>query len=188
MAKGRQTNLSGTFLYPEAFRLMKDRRLRAGGSTTVQFLRTFPSELRGLYGDETCSNRPYDRHHWMVKYNIACGQIDIGNAATEMAMEWWKAYLRRTEQSAGTSDDSSIVGNAVLYMASLPLDANVQFMTVMATRYRSSVGVSINGTEGRVRRWHASPNKLQVPPRLRSGLCRVDGPSSDAAFFRGCMQ
>jgi len=69
------------------------------------------------------------------KYNIACGQIDIGNAATEMA--------KRLGEGAVQADgsvrpeplmDVSVVADAVLYMANLPLDANVQFMTVMATK------------------------------------------------------
>ena len=69
------------------------------------------------------------------KYNIACGQIDIGNAATEMAMR----IAEGVPQADGSIRpepliDPSIVADAVLYMASLPLDANVQFMTVMATK------------------------------------------------------
>jgi NAD(P)-dependent dehydrogenase (short-subunit alcohol dehydrogenase family) len=68
------------------------------------------------------------------KYDIACGQIDIGNAATEMTERMAKGIL----QANGTTTveprmDVKHVGSAVLYMANLPLDANVQFMTVMAT-------------------------------------------------------
>ncbi len=68
------------------------------------------------------------------KYDIACGQIDIGNAATEMT--------ERMTQGVPQADGSLMVeprmnvqhvADAVLYMASLPLDTNVQFMTVMAT-------------------------------------------------------
>jgi NAD(P)-dependent dehydrogenase (short-subunit alcohol dehydrogenase family) len=70
------------------------------------------------------------RHH-----DIACGQIDIGNAATEMT----SAYARGTLQADGRVAveprlEVEHVVRAVLYMASLPLDANVQFMTVMATK------------------------------------------------------
>ena len=69
------------------------------------------------------------------KYNIACGQIDIGNAATEMAMK----IAEGVPQADGSIRpepliDPSIVADAVLCMASLPLDANVQFMTIMATK------------------------------------------------------
>jgi NADP-dependent 3-hydroxy acid dehydrogenase YdfG len=69
------------------------------------------------------------------KYDIACGQIDIGNAATEMAEKMKKGV----PQANGTiavepTMDTADVARAVVYMASLPLDANVQFMTVMATK------------------------------------------------------
>jgi NADP-dependent 3-hydroxy acid dehydrogenase YdfG len=69
------------------------------------------------------------------KYDIACGQIDIGNAATEMTA----AMQRGVRQANGSIEveptmDSENVARAVVYMAGLPLDANVQFMTVMATK------------------------------------------------------
>jgi NADP-dependent 3-hydroxy acid dehydrogenase YdfG len=69
------------------------------------------------------------------KYDIACGQIDIGNAATEMTAR----MITGVPQANGTIApepvmDASHVARAVLYMDSLPLDANVQFMTVMATK------------------------------------------------------
>ncbi len=69
------------------------------------------------------------------KYNIACGQIDIGNAATEMA----KGMSRGVPQANGSitvepTMDPEQVARAVVYMASLPLDANVLFLTVMATK------------------------------------------------------
>ncbi len=68
------------------------------------------------------------------KYDIACGQIDIGNAATEMTARMSEGVM----QANGTkmpepTFDVQHVADAVLYMANLPLDANVQFMTVMAT-------------------------------------------------------
>ncbi len=70
-----------------------------------------------------------------AKYDIACGQIDIGNASTEMIERRAAGFL----QPNGTimvepRMNVAHVGEAVLYMASLPLDANVQFMTVMATK------------------------------------------------------
>jgi NAD(P)-dependent dehydrogenase (short-subunit alcohol dehydrogenase family) len=69
------------------------------------------------------------------KYDIACGQIDIGNAATELT----KAMADGVPQANGLLDieptiDPEHVARAVAYMASLPLDANVQFVTVMATK------------------------------------------------------
>ena len=67
-------------------------------------------------------------------YNIACGQIDIGNAATELT----ERFSRGVPQANGTiaaepTFDSRHVADAVLYMASLPLDANVLFLTITAT-------------------------------------------------------
>src|SRR3954466_3768087 len=69
------------------------------------------------------------------KHDIACGQIDIGNAATEMTERMTKGV----PQANGTTMveprmDVKQVGSAVAYMASLPLDANVQFMTIMASK------------------------------------------------------
>ena len=69
------------------------------------------------------------------KYDIACGQIDIGNAETELASRMKDG----TQQANGTMAvepmmDVQHVARAVVYMASLPLDANVQFLTVMATK------------------------------------------------------
>jgi NADP-dependent 3-hydroxy acid dehydrogenase YdfG len=69
------------------------------------------------------------------RHDIACGQIDIGNAATEMT-ERMAAGVAQANGSTMVEPrmDLKHVSNAVLYMANLPLDANVQFMTVMATR------------------------------------------------------
>ena len=70
-------------------------------------------------------------------YDIACGQIDIGNAATEMTAadeHDGRSPGRRQHRSASRRSTSSDVARAVVYMATLPLDANVQFMTVMATK------------------------------------------------------
>ncbi|MGH7393486.1 MAG: 3-oxoacyl-ACP reductase, partial [Candidatus Rokuibacteriota bacterium] len=69
------------------------------------------------------------------KYDIACGQIDIGNAETPLAAR----MKNGVPQANGTIApeplmDVQHVARAVVYMASLPLDANVQFMTVMATK------------------------------------------------------
>jgi NADP-dependent 3-hydroxy acid dehydrogenase YdfG len=69
------------------------------------------------------------------KYDIACGQIDIGNAATEMT-ERMKNGVAQANGSTAVEPrmDVAHVGSAVLYMANLPLDANVQFITIMATK------------------------------------------------------
>ena len=68
------------------------------------------------------------------KYNIACGQIDIGNAETEMAAKMKKGVAQANgEIQVEPTFDVEHVANAVVHMASLPLDANVLFITVMAT-------------------------------------------------------
>jgi hypothetical protein len=69
------------------------------------------------------------------KYDIACGQIDIGNAHTDMAARMAGGVPQANGQIAPEPlMDVAHVASAVVYMASLPLDANVQFMTVMATK------------------------------------------------------
>lgn len=69
------------------------------------------------------------------KYNIACGQIDIGNAHTELAARMAQGVPQANGEIAiEPLMDVQIVADAVLHMASLPLTANVQFMTVMATK------------------------------------------------------
>lgn len=133
------TNLTGPFLCTQnAFRVMKDQLPRGGriinnGSISATAPRPNSSPytaskhaITGLTKSTSLDGR---------KYDIACGQIDIGNAATEMAAPMAKGV----PQANGTIAvepllDVSHVVNAVLYMASLPLDANVQFITVMATK------------------------------------------------------
>ncbi|MEP6942996.1 MAG: SDR family oxidoreductase [Betaproteobacteria bacterium] len=69
------------------------------------------------------------------KYDIACGQIDIGNASTELAARMAKGVPQANGQVAVEPlMDVGHVASAVAYMASLPLDANVQFLTIMATK------------------------------------------------------
>ena len=69
------------------------------------------------------------------KYDIACGQIDIGNAATAMTERMTDGVLQANgEIAVEPTLDLKAVADAVVYMASLPLDANVLFMTVMATK------------------------------------------------------
>ena len=68
-------------------------------------------------------------------HNIACGQIDIGNAATDMTAKMKDGVLQATGATAVEPRmDVEHVADAVAYMSNLPLDANVQFMTLMATK------------------------------------------------------
>ena len=68
-------------------------------------------------------------------FDVACGQIDIGNAATELTERFSRGVLQANgEIAAEPTFDSRHVADAVLYMASLPLDANVQFLTITATK------------------------------------------------------
>ncbi|MEX2628469.1 MAG: SDR family oxidoreductase [Tistlia sp.] len=132
-------NLTGAFLCTqEAFRIMKDQDPRGGriinnGSISAYAPRPFSAPytatkhaITGLTKATALDGRVYD---------IACGQIDIGNAATDMT-------ARMTEgvpQADGSKKpeprmDVQHVADAVVHMASLPLEANVLFMTVMATK------------------------------------------------------
>jgi NAD(P)-dependent dehydrogenase (short-subunit alcohol dehydrogenase family) len=132
-------NLTGAFLCTqEAFRLMKSQTPRGGriinnGSISAHAPRpnsvAYTSTKHAITGLTKCTS--LDGR----KYDIACGQIDIGNALTDMAAR----MAQGVPQANGTIAveplmDVAHVASAVLYMASLPLDANVQFMTVMATK------------------------------------------------------
>jgi NADP-dependent 3-hydroxy acid dehydrogenase YdfG len=69
------------------------------------------------------------------KYDIACGQIDIGNARTDLASRMANGVPQANGQVAVEPlMDVDYVGQAILHMANLPLDVNVQFMTIMATK------------------------------------------------------
>ena len=134
-----ETNLSGAFLCTQAaIKLMKDQTPRGGrivnnGSISAHSPRpnaaAYTSSKHGITGLTKATSLEGR------KYDIACGQIDIGNAATEMT----EGIARGAMQADGTivgepRIDLSDVARAVIYMASLPLDANVQFMTVIATK------------------------------------------------------
>ncbi len=132
------TNLTGTFLCTrQAMALMKSQRPRGGriinnGSVSAQVPRPNAAAytaakfgVAGLTRSTNLDGRAFD---------IACGQIDIGNAATEMTERMDDGVLQpdgsvRPEPRI----DVQHVADAVFYMASLPLDANVPFITVMAT-------------------------------------------------------
>ena len=135
-----ETNLTGAFLCTqEAFRIMKRQSPRGGriinnGSISASVPRPNSSAytaakhgITGLTRSTSLEGRAYD---------IACGQIDIGNAATEMVEQATTVGAIQANGSVAIepSFDISHVADAVVYMASLPLDANVQFMTVMATK------------------------------------------------------
>jgi NAD(P)-dependent dehydrogenase (short-subunit alcohol dehydrogenase family) len=133
------TNLTGVFLCTqEAFKLMKEQSPRGGriinnGSISAHAPRpnsapytSTKHAITGLTKSTSLDGR---------KYDIACGQIDIGNASTEMAARMAKGVPQANgEIAAEPLMDVDHVAKAVLYMDSLPLEANVQFMTVMATK------------------------------------------------------
>ncbi|WP_430419466.1 SDR family oxidoreductase [Phenylobacterium sp.] len=132
-------NLTGAFLCTRAaFRLMKDQDPRGGriinnGSISAHVPRprsiaytAAKHAITGLTRSTSLDGRAYD---------IACGQIDIGNAGTEMTRQ----IAKGVPQADGTLKPEAVmdvkaVADAVIYMAGLPLSANVQFMTVMATQ------------------------------------------------------
>jgi len=134
-----ETNLTGAFLCTqEAFKIMKSQEPRGGriinnGSVSAYAPRPNSAPytatkhaITGLTKSTALDGR---------KYDIACGQIDIGNALTEMTAR----MVQGVPQANGTVAPEPVmdvqhVANAVLHMASLPLDANVLFMTVMATK------------------------------------------------------
>jgi NAD(P)-dependent dehydrogenase (short-subunit alcohol dehydrogenase family) len=132
-------NLTGPFLCTQAaFRLMKDQDPRGGrivnnGSISAHAPRprsvaytATKHAITGLTRSTSLDGRAYD---------IACGQIDIGNAGTEMTRAMSKGVLQPDGSIAAEPVmDVAAVADAVLYMAGLPLEANVQFMTVMATK------------------------------------------------------
>ena len=132
-------NLTGAFLCTRAaFRMMKAQDPRGGriinnGSISAHAPRPYSvaysatkHAITGLTRSSSLDGRPYD---------IACGQIDIGNAATEMT----SAMAKGVPQADGSFApeplmDVKAVADAVVMMAGLPLDANVQSMTIMATK------------------------------------------------------
>ncbi len=132
-------NLTGMFLCTQAaFRLMKDQDPRGGriinnGSISAHAPRPnsapYTATKHAVTGLTKCAS--LDGR----KYDIACGQIDIGNAETAMAIKMKDGVPQADGRIAAEPlMDVQHVADAVLHMASLPLDANVQFMTVMATK------------------------------------------------------
>ncbi len=133
------SNLTGAFLCTqEAIKLMKSQepgggRIINNGSVSAHVPR--PNSAPYTASKHAITGLTKSTSLDCRKYNIACGQIDIGNAATEMAGQIGRGILQANGSvMAEPTIDVQHVARAVLYMASLPLDANVQFMTVMATR------------------------------------------------------
>jgi len=132
-------NLTGVFLCTqEAFKAMKSQDPRGGriinnGSISAHAPRPNSAPytatkhaITGLTKSSSLDGR---------KYDIACGQVDIGNAATDLAARMATGVPQANGQIAVEPlMDVGHVASAVVYMASLPLDANVQFLTVMATK------------------------------------------------------
>jgi NAD(P)-dependent dehydrogenase (short-subunit alcohol dehydrogenase family) len=132
-------NLTGAFLCTQqAFLLMRDQQPQGGriinnGSISAYSPRPHSAPytatkhaIAGLTKSSSLDGR---------RFNIACGQIDIGNAATEMTETFATGVLQADGRTAAEPRlDVAHVVRAVIYMASLPLDANVQFITVMATK------------------------------------------------------
>jgi NAD(P)-dependent dehydrogenase (short-subunit alcohol dehydrogenase family) len=132
-------NLTGAFLCTQqAFRLMKAQTPRGGriinnGSISATTPRPHSAPytatkhaISGLTKSTALDGRAFD---------IACGQIDIGNASTEMTTTIAKGVLQANgDTAAEPTIDASLVADAVVYMAGLPLNANVLTMTVMATK------------------------------------------------------
>ncbi len=133
------TNLTGPFLCTqEAFKIMKAQspmggRIINNGSISAHVPRpnsapytSTKHAITGLTRSASLDGR---------KYNIACGQIDIGNAASGMAANM-NADMPQANGSVAPEPTMEVqdVARSVVFMASLPLDSNVQFMTVMATK------------------------------------------------------
>ncbi len=132
-------NLSGMFFcIQEAFRMMKDQNPRGGriinnGSISAHAPRpnsapytSTKHAVTGLTKSASLDGR---------KYDIACGQIDIGNALTEMAARMTKGVPQADgSNKVEPTMDVQRVADAVLHMASLPLETNMQFVTIMATK------------------------------------------------------
>lgn len=132
-------NLSGAFYCTqEAFRMMKSQdpmggRIINNGSVSATTPRPnsapYTATKHAITGLTKCTS--LDGR----KYDIACGQIDIGNAGTEMTQRMSQGVPQANGEIANEPImDVDNVSQAILYMASLPLDANVQFLTVMATK------------------------------------------------------
>ncbi len=134
-----ETNLTGAFLCTqEAIRLMKSQVPRGGriinnGSISAHSPR--PNSAAYTASKHAITGLTKSTSLDCRKFDIACGQIDIGNAATDMTARMETGVLQADgSMRVEPTMDPVHVARAVVYMASLPLDANVQFLTVMATK------------------------------------------------------
>jgi NAD(P)-dependent dehydrogenase (short-subunit alcohol dehydrogenase family) len=135
-----ETNVTGAFLWTQhAVRIMKRQNPRGGrilnnGSISASVPRPLSAPytaakhaITGLTKSTSLDGRPHD---------IACGQIDVGNAATEVTESF--SFVGALQPGGSVQREPTIdtehVARAVVYMATLPLEANVQFMTLMATK------------------------------------------------------
>ena len=132
-------NLTGAFLCTrEAFRIMKKQnpgggRIINNGSISAHVPRPNSAPYTATKHAITGLTRSTSLDGRL--HSIVCGQIDIGNAATDMTARMAEGVLQANGSTAAEPTiDVDHVARAVVYMASLPLDANVQFMTVMAAR------------------------------------------------------
>ncbi len=169
-------NLTGAFLCTQqAMKLMKTQRPQGGriinnGSVATHAPRPNSAPytaskhaITGLTKSTSLDGRAFD---------IACGQIDIGNAATELLRPLVQAGTQGGP-SAEPMIDVGLVGAAIVQMASLPLEANIQFMTLMATKMPSD------------RPWLIKPGlgRSLSPPRLCCGRVTPD-PEKRGIFLR----
>ncbi|MCX5837990.1 MAG: SDR family NAD(P)-dependent oxidoreductase [Deltaproteobacteria bacterium] len=133
------TNLTGMFLCAqEAFRMMKSQAPRGGriinnGSISAHAPRPdsapYTATKHGVTG--LTKSISLDGR----KYDIACGQIDIGNALTELSARMATGVKQANgERAPEAMIDVQHVADAIVHMASLPIDVNIQFMTIMATK------------------------------------------------------
>ena len=132
-------NLTGTFLCcQEAVRIMKAQDPKGGriinnGSISAHAPRPMSIAYTATKHAVTGITKTLSLD--LRKHDIAVGQIDIGNAATEMTERMTQGVMQANgEMGIEPRMDVKHVASAVVYMASLPLDANVQFMTIMATK------------------------------------------------------
>ena len=147
-----ETNRPSGVVGPAAFRVMKAQEPRGGriinnGSISAHTPRPRSAAytaskhaITGLTRSTSLDGRAYD---------IACGQIDIGNAATEMTARM-PAGVPQADGTLAAEPlmDVQAVADAVLFMASLPLEANVQFMTVLATKIPPSADLLLGNGIG----------------------------------------
>jgi len=132
-------NLTGMFLcIREAFRVMKVQSPRGGriiNNGSISATTPRPNSIAYTSTKHAVSGLTKTASLDGRKYDIAVGQIDIGNAATDMAMRMAKGVLQANgEVAVEPLMDVNIVGQSIVYMASLPLEANILYHTVMASK------------------------------------------------------